>query len=129
MERLLLAAGGVADDARADVGIIPLSEAAALGAFQLARRLRATGMRCELEAAGRSVKSAMRRADKLGVRFAILLGDDELRAGRATVRDMRRQRDHPCVLALDGDGAALRAVLATLAAETAADATKGATGV
>jgi histidyl-tRNA synthetase len=129
VERLLLAADTAAPESRAEACVIPLSDAAAVPAFQLARRLRATGMRCELEPAGRSVKSAMRRADKLGAHFAVLLGDDELRAGRATVRDMRQQRDHRCVLALDADGGAARAVLAELAAGATAGATKGATGV
>jgi histidyl-tRNA synthetase len=129
VERLLLAADTAAPEIRAEACVIPLSDAAAAPAFQLARRLRATGMRCELEPAGRSVKSAMRRADKLGAHFAVLLGDDELRAGRATVRDMRQQRDHRCVLALDADGGAARAVLAELAAGATAGATKGATGV
>ena len=73
------------------------------------------GMRCELEAAGRSIKSAMRRADKLAARFAILVGEDELRAGRATVRDLRRQADHRLALAVDDSGPALAATLRTLA--------------
>ena len=82
---------------------------------RLTRRLRALGMRCELEAAGRSLKSAMRRADKLAARFAVLIGDDELRAGRATVRDLRRQADHRLALAVDDSGPALAATLRTLA--------------
>ncbi len=73
-------------------------------------------MRCELDAAGRSLKSAMRRADKLGAHFALLLGEDELRAGRATVRDMRVQADHRLALALDGSGPALVATLRGLGA-------------
>jgi histidyl-tRNA synthetase len=72
-------------------------------------------MRCELEAAGRSLKSAMRRADKLAARFAVLIGDDELRAGRATVRDLQRQTDHRLALAVDDLGPALAATLQTLA--------------
>jgi histidyl-tRNA synthetase len=84
-------------------------------AVKLTRRLRDLGMRCELEAAGRSVKSAMRRADKLAAHFAVLIGEDELRAGRATVRDLRSQADHRLALAVDDSGPALAATLRTLA--------------
>jgi histidyl-tRNA synthetase len=94
----------------------------------MARRLRTEGVRCELEATGRSVKSAMRRADKLGASFAVLLGEDELRAGRGIVRDRLRQRDHRCVLAVDTDGPALRAALRALDADATAADTTGATG-
>ena len=128
VERLLLAADTAAAEVHPETYVIPLTEGATLVAFQMARRLRTEGMRCELEATGRSVKSAMRRADKLGVRFAVLLGEDELRAGRATVRDMRHQRDHRCVLAVDASGAVLRAALRSLETEAAAADTKGAAG-
>jgi histidyl-tRNA synthetase len=86
----------------------------------MAHRLRVAGVRCELESSGRSVKSAMRRADKLGARFAILLGDDELQAGRATVRDMRGQRDHRLALAIDATGAVLVEALRDVAASAPA---------
>ncbi|MCC6848474.1 MAG: histidine--tRNA ligase [Deltaproteobacteria bacterium] len=115
LERVLLAtaASGFQPPAP-EVDVIPLSTAATAAAVRLTRRLRDLGMRCELEAAGRSVKSAMRRADKLAVRFAVLIGEDELRAGRATVRDLRRQADHRLALAVDDDGPELVETLRTL---------------
>ncbi len=36
----------------------------------------------------RSLKSQMRHADKLGARYVVILGEDELAGGRVTVRDM-----------------------------------------
>ncbi len=99
-----------------EVDVIPLTDEAAPAAVRLTRRLRARGMRCELEAAGRSVKSAMRRADKLAARFVVLIGDDELRAGRATVRDMHHKADHRLALAVDDPGSALVETLRALAA-------------
>jgi histidyl-tRNA synthetase len=117
LERVLLATEGAAHTgASPEVDVIPLSAEAAPAAVKLTRRLRDLGMRCELEAAGRSLKSAMRRADKLAARFAVLIGEDELRAGRATVRDLRRQADHRLALAVDDSGPALAATLKTLAA-------------
>src|SRR5205085_1937560 len=84
-ERLLLSAGAAAVATEPYVCVIPLADAATAAALEIARGLRLAGVRTELESAGRSVKSAMRRAGKLGAHFAILLGDDELAAGRATV--------------------------------------------
>lgn len=37
----------------------------------------------------RGLRSQLREADKRGVRFAVILGEDELAAGAATIRDMR----------------------------------------
>ena len=43
-----------------------------------------------LDPEGRSFKSRMKQADKLGARFAAILGDDELARGVWTLRDMAR---------------------------------------
>jgi histidyl-tRNA synthetase len=115
LERLLMAAEAPAPDAHPEVDVIPISVEASAAAVRMARRLRALGMRCEVEAAGRSVKSAMRRADKLAARFAILLGDDELRAGRATVRDLLQKKDHRLALGIDDAGPTIVATLNELA--------------
>jgi histidyl-tRNA synthetase len=114
LERLIMAAGEETLDRRPEVCVIPLAERAAAPVLQLARRLRLAGTRCEIESSGRSLKSAMRRADKLGARFALLVGEDELEAGRATVRDMRRQTDHRLALALGGTGPALAGAIRAL---------------
>jgi histidyl-tRNA synthetase len=43
-----------------------------------------------LDPEGRSFKSRMKQADKLGARFVAILGDDEMARGAWTVRDMAR---------------------------------------
>ena len=35
-----------------------------------------------------SLKSQMRRANKLGARYVVMIGDDELKRGKVTLRDM-----------------------------------------
>lgn len=57
-------------------------------AFPVAHRLRRQGVGVEIEADSRSLKSQMRRADKLKARAVVILGDDELAKGRAVLRDM-----------------------------------------
>ena len=38
---------------------------------------------------GRSLKSQMRRADKSGARYVLILGEDELNRGEIQMRDLR----------------------------------------
>jgi histidyl-tRNA synthetase len=78
-----------------EVFIAPLGAAAENQAFALARRLRAAGYRVELESGNRGLKTQMRRADKLGVRYVMILGEHELAAGKATIRDMQAKTDRP----------------------------------
>lgn len=68
--------------------------AATLGkeAFELGLRivqdLRRQGLRATLDMEGRSLKSQMRLAHKERYRYALILGDEELKAGVATMKDM-----------------------------------------
>ena len=52
--------------------------------------MRQKGIRTDIDYLGRSLKAQMRFADKLGARFVLILGEDELRNGSVTVRDMAR---------------------------------------
>src|SRR6185295_12251353 len=79
-------------------------------AFPLAHRLRRQGVPVEIEAESRSLKSQMRRADKLKARSVVILGDDELGKGQAVLRDMtsKQQQEIP----LDNLEAAIMATTA-----------------
>ena len=57
-------------------------------AFKLVNRLHLQGIRAELDYEGKSLKSQMRRADKLKARFALILGGDELKKGTVVLRNM-----------------------------------------
>ena len=57
--------------------------------FRLLDRLRASGIAAVGEMAGRSLRAQMKSADRLGTRFTLILGEEELAAGRAALRDMR----------------------------------------
>jgi histidyl-tRNA synthetase len=88
---------------RCDVFLMPLATAALDRALRLQRGLRQGGLAVLLDPEGRSIKSRMKQADKLGARFVALLGDDELARGVWTVRDMARseQQDVPEARILD----------------------------
>jgi len=57
-------------------------------AFGVVNRLRRQGLVVEMEGEAKSLKSQMRRADKLKARSVLIVGDDELQKGRAVLRDM-----------------------------------------
>lgn len=90
MERLLSLIDIADEEFRiaADLFIAHLGEAAKRRSFELANTLRKLGIRAELDYTGRSLKSQMRRADKLKCRYALILGDRELAEGQVQWRDM-----------------------------------------
>jgi len=75
-------------DAALDIFIAPLGDAALRHAGELARELRRNGSSVEVMAGGK-LKRAMELANKLGARFALILGDDEIAAGEYSVKDMQ----------------------------------------
>lgn len=60
-------------------------------AYRLANRLRLEGILVEFDYEGKSLKSQMRRADKLNTRYVLILGEEELKKGRAVLRNMLNQ--------------------------------------
>jgi len=94
------------DRRQPDLFIAPLGESAEGHALSVAHRLRQAGYHVELDGGGRGLKAQMRRADKLGARYVLILGEQELAAGKGTIRDMQAKTDHPLAvdLALPAQG-------------------------
>jgi histidyl-tRNA synthetase len=69
-----------------DIFIAPLGEAALIPATQLARDLRRSGLTVEL--AEGKLKRAMEIANKLGARFTLILGENEIAEGRYALKNM-----------------------------------------
>jgi histidyl-tRNA synthetase len=107
VERLALAAGESVEEPAPSMAILPLVAEAAGPALSVATRLRTGGLTVVLEPPGRSVKALLRSANRRRARAALLLGGDELAAGRGTVRDLVRGIDHRLALPLDADSAEL----------------------
>jgi histidyl-tRNA synthetase len=90
MERVLLAmqaAGAVAEQAP-DAFLVHAGEAAFRAAWVSAERLRDAGLEVVVAGEG-SMKSQMKKADASGARFAIILGDEEIAAGKLAVKPLR----------------------------------------
>ena len=71
-----------------DALVLPMTENTA-AAVALAESLRASGLRVQLYGENKKFKQKMSYADKLGVPYAVLLGDDEIAAGKCSVKNMR----------------------------------------
>ena len=74
--------------APADVLVLPMTAEPA-PAIALAETLRGSGLRVQFYGEQKKFKQKMSYADKLGVPYAILLGEDELAQGVCSVKDMR----------------------------------------
>jgi histidyl-tRNA synthetase len=68
--------------------IATLGEETYKEAYRLVNQLHLQGIRAELDYEGKSLKSQMRRADKLKARYVLILGEEELKRGRAVLRNM-----------------------------------------
>jgi histidyl-tRNA synthetase len=90
LERLVSLVPPRGAEPRCDVFLMPLAEGSLDEALRLQKRLRAAGLSVLLDPEGRSFKSRMKQADKLGARYAAILGDDERKKGVWSLRDMAR---------------------------------------
>ena len=71
------------------VFVVPLGAAAKAYAVALVGRLRAAGLASDLAYGDRGMKGAMRAADRSGAAYAVVLGDRDLEAGQAQLKDLR----------------------------------------
>ncbi len=70
------------------VFLAPLGQPGAERALVLAQELRAFGVSVELDGRGGRLKGMLRRADALGARLCIILGDSEVERGVLAVKDL-----------------------------------------
>ncbi len=96
------ACGGETPATDADVYIAALGGGTLERAFVLAEELRdsISGLRVELNLGGGSFKSQMKRADKSGAEFALILGEQELADGCIGIKPLRSAQEQTSV-ALD----------------------------
>ena len=70
-----------------------LGEEAEKIAFKLANELRVQGVKALINYNKGSLKSQMRRANKMDVQYVLILGEDELKSGKVVLRDMKRKSE------------------------------------
>ena len=71
-----------------DLYFVSMGAAAAQKCFALATAMREGGAAVECDIVGRSLKAQMKYADKLGARYTVVVGDNELETGRAQLKNM-----------------------------------------
>jgi histidyl-tRNA synthetase len=74
--------------------IAPLGDAEAARADELAQQLRHAGMAVEVSFRKANPGNQLKRADALGARFALVLGDAELKSGRAKLKELKTGAQH-----------------------------------
>ena len=79
---------GEINTAPADALVIPMT-AERTAAIAIAQSLRAAGVRAQVYGEQKKFKQKMTYANKLGVPYIVLLGDDEIAANKCSVKDMR----------------------------------------
>lgn len=65
-----------------------MGEKASFEAVKLTYELRKKGIKCDCDHLGRSVKAQMKYANKLGVKYSLVLGEDELDKRVARLKKM-----------------------------------------
>ena len=65
-----------------------MGDAAKTAAVRFVTALRREGIAAEFDLVGRSVKAQMKYANKLGAKYTMVLGDSELEAGTAQLKNM-----------------------------------------
>ncbi len=90
MERLLLVAAGRPHGhaGQVKVFVVTLGEEAKKEGFQLLNKLREAGITSDMDYENKSLKGQMRKANDLGVKFTILIGDEELKKQSLLLKDM-----------------------------------------
>jgi histidyl-tRNA synthetase len=71
------------------VFIAALGDAAEIEGLRLAEELRREGYWAEPHYGGTSLKSQLRRADRLGADYALIIGDDELASGMVKWKNLK----------------------------------------
>ena len=71
-----------------DAYVVALGEAAQAEGFKLLNNLRQQGLSAAMDFAGRSMKAQMKQANKLGAKYSVILGEDEIAEGVVMLRSM-----------------------------------------
>ena len=74
----------------ADAFVVALGESASGPAFKLLTKLRQAGLKANIDYAGRSMKAQMKQANKAKARFALIIGEDEVKESCVMLKDMEK---------------------------------------
>ncbi len=100
-ERLALvldATGRPAPERRPAVFFVSADDVGARAAPVWAARLRKAGVACELDPRGGKLARQFKQAERVGARYALVLGGNEVRTGEAKLKDLSSREETPVPL-------------------------------
>lgn len=97
VDRLMLAleAEGIdiCDEGELEIYAIPMSSEQNCKCMSLVNNLRLNGFNVDMDFNGRNLKSNFKYADKLGAKYIIILGEEEIQSGVLTIKDNRSKQE------------------------------------
>lgn len=92
LERLLMVMNAqgveIPEDDKCALYIATMGDDAKVKAFELLKRVRECGLIAETDVVGRGLRAQMKYADKIGAKYSLVLGDNELAENKAKVKNM-----------------------------------------
>ena len=99
MERIIpLIKDSVNSQEGPDLLFCPLGEDASEKALLIVGQLRAKGLCVEMNYDNTSLRSQMRKANRIGAKHVIVIGEDELKTGKIVIKDMTSKEETPSAL-------------------------------
>lgn len=102
LERLLMVAeaekGKKEYNPSKDIFIGSIGDTALIKAHNLVYKLRQAGISAEADHLGKSVKAQMKYGDKIGAKYSMILGEDEINTGKAVLKNMETREQVEVVL-------------------------------
>jgi histidyl-tRNA synthetase len=89
---------GEAPNGRRPIAVVPVGNEAKIAALKLSEELRRAGYRVDLGHSG-NLSKRMKRANKINAAAALIIGEDELARGAATLRDLDSGEQEEAALA------------------------------
>ena len=96
-----------------DLFIATLGEKASITASRLCKELRDEGYKAQTDICGRGLKAQMKYANKIGAKFTLVLGDNEVETGKANLKNMSNstEREIPLNELVEELGEEIRKIL------------------
>ncbi|MDP2924373.1 MAG: histidine--tRNA ligase [Candidatus Omnitrophota bacterium] len=90
IERILLLLKATGDEEKIKVFVATTNKSLSYDAFNILKVLREEKISCDTDYCGKSLKGQLRYAEKLGTRFVVIVGDEELKEGMVVLKDMTK---------------------------------------
>jgi histidyl-tRNA synthetase len=98
IDRIMLGMQGQNVTSKIDEGktvlVLPISDEQKVDALKISQLLRNAGMKTELEVMGRKTTKALEDADRRKIKYAIIVGERELKEGSVVIRDLSKRQQN-----------------------------------